>query len=116
MSLTLADRVEHPEEGRGIDADSGHPLPIPYVLRDVGVDQVTSEVALTETPVEEQVLDQERGHNQPHTIVDPTLGAELTHSGIDEGESGAALAPGLQVGGIIAPCETSNLRAHRLGG
>ena len=106
--LGLADRVEYAEVGRGIGAGRGAPLPASVVGSQITVNQVLHEPALAFAPVDQQVLGQEHGADHAQPVVHPAGGKQLTHGGIDQRNARAALFPGSQTLGVVAP-------AHRLG-
>ncbi|MNG95385.1 hypothetical protein D3C79_544210 [compost metagenome] len=54
-------------------------------------------------PVDQQVLAEEHGDDHAQAIVHPAGVQQLAHGGIDDRKTGAALFPGLEVGGRIAP-------------
>ena len=56
----------------------------------------SQEVPRAVRPPDVQVLDQEAGHDHPHPVVDPALGQQLAHAGVDEREAGAPLLPRLE--------------------
>src|SRR5688572_3901862 len=92
----LQQGVEDPEEGGGIGAGPGGPLPAVLVRGEVAVDEQLHEVAGAPAPVEVEVLDQEAGHDHPHAVVHPRLGAQLAHPGVDDRVTGSALPPGVE--------------------
>ena len=56
-----------------------------------------------ETPVDVQVLGQERRGDEPCPVVHEPLGAELPHARVDERIAGAAVLPGLERLAVVAP-------------
>ena len=92
--LALAARVEDPEVRSGVGAGTGRPLPAVVVRGQITVVEVVEEVAGATSPVEVEILHEEAGDDHPHPVVDEPLGDELTHSGVDDREAGAARAPG----------------------
>jgi len=83
---------------------------------------VTAEPALPLTPVDEQILHQERGSDHAHPVVHPSRGEQLAHPGIDDGVSGLALLPRFEPTGILTPGDGVVLRSQcpgrgrRMGG
>ena len=71
--LALRDRVEDAEEGRGVGARAGDPLPAVLVGRQVAVDEVPHEVPGAPRPVQVQVLDEEARDDHAHPVVHPGL-------------------------------------------
>ena len=61
--------VEDAEEGRGVIAAAGHPLPIKRVGGGIGVHQGVPEPFLAQAPVDAQVLGEEGAHHHAHAIV-----------------------------------------------
>jgi len=59
---------------------------------------VAHEVPRTPLPRQVQILHQERGHDHPHAIVHPARAEQLAHAGVDDGITGAALAPRGELG------------------
>ena len=57
----------------------------------------------TEPPVEVQVLGQEGAGEQTRAVVHPALARELAHAGVDDRIAGAALLPGRERAGVVAP-------------
>jgi hypothetical protein len=69
-------------------------LPVELILRDVTVAQALHKPVRAVPPTDMQILDQERGNDQPDPIVHPALGLQLTHACVDERVTGIALFPG----------------------
>mmetsp|Transcript_7744 Transcript_7744/g.23433 ORF Transcript_7744/g.23433 Transcript_7744/m.23433 type:complete len:265 (+) Transcript_7744:355-1149(+) len=77
------------EEGTG-----GEPHPVGVVDTPVAIQQFPFKHCRTPLPALPQVAaGQEAGHGVPCEMVDPALGFQLDHDGIDERISGAALLP-----------------------
>ncbi len=55
-SSALGDRVEDAEVGSGVGARASHPLPVPSVLRWLGVTEQVTEVSFSTPPVDEEIL------------------------------------------------------------
>ncbi len=107
----LRDRVEDTEVRSGVGPGTCDPLPVADVLGDVTIEEKTPEVALAEPPVDEEILDQERGGDHPDPVVHPAFAGQLPHPGVDDGVTGLAFPPRFETVGIIpplAPCRTPN--------
>ena len=94
--LALQHRIEDAEIGRRIRARAGDPLPARGVIGEIGIDQRIPEPRLALAPVDEQMLDQERGGDHAHAIMHLAGRPQLAHAGIDDRIAGAALLPGVQ--------------------
>ena len=79
---------------------AGHPLPAHRIVGGVGVDQRVPEPFLADPPVDEQMLDQERGGDHARAVVHPAGLPELAHAGIDDRVAGPPALPGPDVVGI----------------
>src|SRR5579875_1199071 len=102
----LARRVEDAPADRGrVDADRGDPLPVAVVAGLVAVEQQAHEVALAPAPIDPEVFDEERGDDEPGTVVHPSLDAQLAHRRVDERESGSALPPRVERLAVLAPVD-----------
>lgn len=114
--LTLSDGMKNTEEGRGIGAASGGPLPTQCIIGEVCIDEFVPEPTSAFPPVDEQILEKKRGNDHPDAIVHPAGGLEFAHAGIDDGIASLALLPGSQPIRIPAPWETSELGSERFCG
>ncbi len=61
--FSLGDRIENTEIRCGIGAAAGHPLPTGRIVGGIGIDQAIPEPLLATPPIDQQMLDQERGAN-----------------------------------------------------
>src|SRR6185312_4979489 len=89
---SLARRVEDAIRPR-VGPRPGDPLPVPDVVRDVTVDEVLREVRGPETPVQVQMLREERCRDQPYAVRHRPFGEKLPHPGIDERIAGSPFLP-----------------------
>ena len=64
-SLTLGDRIEHPEIGRRIRTGRRTPLLAAIVGRQEAIHQILHEPRLALAPVDKQVLGEEHGRHHP---------------------------------------------------
>jgi hypothetical protein len=115
----LAGRVEDAIRPR-VGPRPGDPLPVPDVVRHVAVDEVLREVRGPETPVQIQVLHEERRRDQPCAVRHRPFRKELPHPGIDERIAGSPRLPSSECRRILAPEILSRVeilaRDTRLGG
>lgn len=93
----LEERVEDAEVGLGVGSGGGGPLPASVIAGEVEVEEVIGEIALAFSPIDEEVFGEEHGGDHAEAVVHPAGGVEAAHGGVDEGEAGLALAPGLEV-------------------
>ncbi len=113
----LQHRVEDAEEGSGVRAATGRPLPAERVVGEIGVDQRIPEPLRAILPGDEQVLHEERGDDHAHAVMHPTGGPKLAHAGIDDGVTGVATFPCAERGRVGAPGEGFIFRTERaIGG
>lgn len=91
--LALQQRVENTKVRLRVDAYARTEAPASIVAGKVAIDEVLHEVSLALSPVNEQVLGQERGDDHAASVVHVTEMVQLTHGGIDNGESRSSLAP-----------------------
>ena len=76
----------------GIGSASGNPLPPHTVIGQVGIHQRIPKPLCTATPINQQVFDQERPDDHPHSIVHPTGFPQLTHTCIHQADIQSALS------------------------
>ena len=112
--LALQNRVEDAEVRCGVGAGSGCPLPAAVVGGRVAVEQVVHEPAFAPLPVDQQILDQEGGHDHARPIVHPAGFAQLAHGGIHDRHAGATIFPGLKIVRIVAPGDVLQGRVEGL--
>jgi hypothetical protein len=84
-------------------------LPPAVVVGEVGVGELALEPRLPVTPVEVEVLRQERGGDHPRAVVHPVRRRELSHRGVYERKTGAPFLPGREAFAVLAPGETVEL-------
>lgn len=90
---TLEHRIEDAKPWLGIEPDPGRPLPAASIVRDVTIDQIAHEVALTDAMVHQEMARQERGHHQTRTIAERGGRRELAHGRVHDRDASASLAP-----------------------
>jgi hypothetical protein len=105
----LTPRILNPEIGSGVGSGSGGPLPAPIVGGDIPVHQFLHKILFTFLPVEVQIFGQEHGHDHPDPVMHETGRAQLSHSGIDDRETGATFTPTLKNRLIFVPLQGSEL-------
>src|SRR5450756_1518975 len=96
-------RIEHAEIRGGIGTGARDPLPVARIAGGVGVDQRVPKPFLSLAPVDQEMLDQERGRDHPHPVVHHPGVPELAHAGIDDGIAGLAALPRPQCLLVICP-------------
>jgi hypothetical protein len=87
-------------------------LPTAIVTGDLAVGQLLHEVALAQSPVEEQVLGQKHRDDHTRTIGHETGLRQLPHGGIDDRKSRLSCAPALKVPGNTGPLYSPMLRVE----
>ncbi len=95
--------IEDAEVGRGIDADARDPLPVERIAGGIGVDQRVPEPCLAASPVDEQVLDEERSNDQARAIGQISGSPQLAHAGVDDRVAGLSSRPGAETPFVVAP-------------
>ncbi|MNP51290.1 hypothetical protein D3C76_1455960 [compost metagenome] len=93
-TFALSGRVKDAEIRRGIGTGRSGPLPATVVGSQIAIQQLGHEILFTGAPVDQQILDQETGHDHPQAIMHPAGLIELTHGSIDNRVTGIALLPG----------------------
>lgn len=75
------------------------------VGRKIAVNQMLHEISLASTPVNHQVLGQERRDHHAGAIVRPSTVLQLSHGSVHNGEPSLTVAPGLEVIVIVFPLD-----------
>ena len=99
----LRHRVENAKPRLRIAARGSRPLPAPIVRRQVVVDQAVGKPALTEPPVDPQILGQERRRHHAQAIVHIAAARHLPHRRVDQRVTCFPLVPRPQSLGPIVP-------------
>ena len=114
--LTLQDGIEDAEVGRGVGAGAGDPLPVRRIVRRIGVDQRIPEPGFAGAPIDQEMLDQERGDDHADAVVHAAGAPELAHAGVDDRIAGAALLPAPEIGCALPPGELVEAGVDIVGG
>ena len=109
----LQNRIEHTEVRDGVGTSAGNPLPIPAFCAMSPSTRQPTEPAFADTPVDQKVLDEERGHDHTHPVVHPPCALQLTHAGINEWVSGQTLLPSSMSAGSF--CHPISIKSGRNG-
>ena len=71
------------------------------------------EVTFTTLPIDEQILGEKHRHDHPQAVVHVASGVQAAHRGVDDGITGASLAPRRELCVRAAPFQLVVLRAER---
>ena len=93
--LPLSGRIKNPEIGSRIGAGRGRPLPAAVIRSEIAVDQLRDKIALSDTPVDKQILHQKAGGNHSQAVVHPPGFIQLAHGGINNRIARFPFLPGL---------------------